>query len=465
MNLVLSPAELSRHIEMRTVLALHTDSNKCEFDCQYQYVYGVKMHLKKVVEYLYLFMEKHNLFPLSRRAFIAVSGGRDSMCLLFLLQQMLQQMKLSQSQFKNEAERKIESLTILFVNHGTRGMDNIKEEKLVIDFAKKLNVGIEVIRLEKDFFAKSNFEFQARSVRYQFFNSFLRSGDLIYTAHHIDDSFEWYLLNLFKTAKGHQVYGIPVLNKNVARPFMAFTREQIDRLVKKFKIPYCDDSSNLLENYERNYLRLKVIPNIKKRFPSYLKNYVTRVNRLVLNDLPKDSKSKTVFLHIDRYKGTTLVDLTYKNSFERNINQIVEIIESKSKSSRGKLRDQVNKLIEAVKNGKKGPMSFSGGVLGFIEFSALYFIHQDDLSVLNSDLRLNYSKIFLEQEKLINSTSPLNSGDYFLFYLFLPKHSANIYRQFLLKRKNSLLGSLPEEISMDIIPISRNKIFMERLTL
>jgi len=244
----------------------------------------------------------------------------------------------------------------------------------------------------------------ARQKRYQILKDLLKDGDLVYTAHHIDDSFEWSLMQQFKSSSLRSTIGIPVINGVVVRPLMCFTKKQIAFYAKSFKVPFFNDSSNQLAHFERNYVRLKIIPAIKNKYPAYLKHYVTRSLMLaskfnLLRDCPKDGSYK-VFK--DQMNGSALVDLN--NSGFAGANELIEkLLKESSHKERGSLQKELQKLIQAIQNGKKGPMSFPGGVKVFIEKGWLYFINQNYLSRIHEiDMAIKDKLGNLQNQGLVN---------------------------------------------------------------
>lgn len=341
------------------------------------------------------FMLKMDLFPKSGRGHVAVSAGSDSMALLYLL--------------NNIFKKKGLTLEVLHVNHGTRP-ENLTEEALIKKFCEAENLTLHIKRLEIDL-STSNFEKLARDKRKNFFLDSCKEGDVVYTGHHIDDSFEWSLMQKLKTSSKISSLGIPVWNQPFARPFMAVTKSQIGRLIKKENLSFLEDSSNLNERYERNYLRKNIIPAIAKKYPHYLKHYVARSNELA-GEWKISRSPFTGNSHIkkrDQFGGIFLINSKFENNFQGKEQEILDCIKTLSKKNRGILNSQVQKLIVASSNGQKGPLSFSGGVKGFLFQGCLYFASDEvlekwkdyDLLMVNN-LKLN-SWIPVNTRSLVNS--------------------------------------------------------------
>ncbi|MBF0298192.1 MAG: tRNA lysidine(34) synthetase TilS [Oligoflexia bacterium] len=358
------------------------------------------------IKHVFKFMLKMDLFPYppSSRAFIAVSTGVDSLSLLHCLHSF---------NFLKEKEMReknlIREIIILHVNHNTRGEENYREERFLKDLAKKLHLRIEIEymqnqdnlkgNLNSNSNSNSNFEFKARELRYAFFKKMLtQEGDRLYTAHHIDDSFEWSLMQKFKSSNIRSTLGIPVRNGLIARPFMCVTKKQIYLWAKTMNIDYFEDNSNSNTHYDRNYIRQKIIPSIASRFPSYLKHYVYRSNdlakKLKLNiclKTEKENETKTNYplelselselvVFKDFFGGVIFYNSSNSKNFcyYRNLEQdIVKVVCSLSNKGRGVLRSQVIKLINAASSGDRwGPIVFSGGVHAYIFSKMIFFVSE-----------------------------------------------------------------------------------------
>lgn len=292
-----------------------------------------KAHLKK-------FIESHNLFKF-KKIYVALSGGKDSMAMLTLL---------------NELNF---SLVALHVNHGTRP-ENLAEELGVSDYCRKLNIPLQVKRLNLSKNQK-NFEATAREKRYQFFNEMVPKDAHLVTAHTIDDSFEWSLLSSFKSGSINSVLGIPLVRGNIIRPFHSFTRRMVEEVVHELSIPYFDDPTNLTLTYERNYIRHQLIPKIRERFPTYLKHFVERNNRLAHQRGVHQIKTDSSFL-IDRFEYGS--EIWWKGELNRlSLKELLRLeIRRYSISGRGEISRELDKLFDAIGNHREGPMNFSGGV-------------------------------------------------------------------------------------------------------
>lgn len=321
--------------------------------------------LKTLCRYVGEFMDEKALWPRTKDAVVAVSGGADSMLLLMVM-----------AKFLNDG--KIKSLKAVHINHGTRE-ENYEEEDLVAAFCFRIGIPLKIEILDLSHI-HSNFENTARKERYDKFKSHLKKGDRLFLGHHIDDSIEWSLLMQSKSGGLKPTLGIPVINGVYARPFMCLARHQIVGLCKDLDIPFVMDPTNQELRFERNFIRHEVLPKLKERFPGYIRHYVARHNDLAYKlRLARLGKRKAANFKTksDELGGKILYREDYKNDFKGAKAEIIKIVKDLSNAPRGVLQSQADKMIKAQFRGKQGPFIFSGGVFGYMGQGTLYFINRD----------------------------------------------------------------------------------------
>jgi len=320
------------------------------------------------LKHLLSFMERMRLFPKSGKAFVAVSGGKDSMALWWAL--------------RNLKSNKLQELVAVYVNHNLR-TDSDDEEKFVLNFARQHDLKLLTFKLDGEI--HDNVEKEARAARYAIFQGLLSEGDVMYTAHHIDDSFEWSLLSSLKSSSSSASLGIPLVRGQYMRPLMCVTRAHIDKLVRLEKIPHVYDSSNANNRFERNYIRNVISQLIQTRFPNYLKHYAYRANDTALRvKKHRMQQNKNLVIVRDYCNGILIINKNFESDFSGCDEVIIESVKKLSNGQRGVLRSQVSKLIEASKNKKNGPLSFSGGVDCYIMPGMLYLIRQQDVAHIDT---------------------------------------------------------------------------------
>lgn len=195
---------------------------------------------------------------------VAVSGGCDSMVLLHYL--------------NKASAKKGFSVIAINVEHGIRGKESEKDSEFVADYCKKNSIPVLSYKIncpEKAAKEKLSLEEAARLLRYDCFKKALKDGkcDYVATAHHLRDNAESVLFNLFRGTGVKGLSGIRDTDDGkIIRPLVKTPKEDIEAYAEENGLPFVTDSSNLSEEFTRNYIRLNILPKIKKVFPEAEKN-------------------------------------------------------------------------------------------------------------------------------------------------------------------------------------------------
>lgn len=302
-------------------------------------------------------MQEFKLFPASGKVLVAVSTGIDSMALLQFF------LELKKQNVVNEIE-------VVHVHHGLRKASD-GEAQFLINFCQENDLIINYMRLIKPK-KMVNVEAWARAERYKFFKQVCGPGDLLATAHHLDDSFEWWLMNSLKSSTA-KIPGIPVRNAQVIRPFLCVSKKQIKRFAAHEELEFFDDESNQNTKFERNYIRNSIIPQLETRYPKLLKHYALRSLR-ELNIKKNENESD-----FKEYRYPWGSHYFYSMNEVPETAVLLKSMKRISTVERGLLSKELLKLKAAIVNGKKGPMSFSGGIKVFFNRTELLMINQKGL--------------------------------------------------------------------------------------
>lgn len=206
---------------------------------------------------------------------VAVSGGSDSMALLCYMLSAAEELGIN--------------VAALNVEHGIRGEDSLRDTEFVKNFCAERGVKLFEYSVNAgDFSAKEKISLEqaARILRYRCFKDALenRKCDKVATAHHAADNLESVLFNLFRGTGLKGAAGIEYSRKDkIIRPFLRTEKTEIQQYIIENNIPYVTDETNFSSDYTRNFLRLNVIPQIKKIFPEAEKA-VSRYSDLAAND-------------------------------------------------------------------------------------------------------------------------------------------------------------------------------------
>ena len=185
-------------------------------------------------------IQRHHLLAPGAAVIAAVSGGADSMALLFLLEEIREEFSLK--------------LSAAHIHHGLRGAEADRDEALVRDTCKRLQIPLSTLHADVALEAErtgEGIEECGRRVRYAYLES-LDEHALIATAHTLDDQLETFLMHFARGAGLHGLCGIPAKRGRIIRPLIDCTREEIEAYCAQRQIPYVIDSTNLSHDYVRN---------------------------------------------------------------------------------------------------------------------------------------------------------------------------------------------------------------------
>jgi len=208
-----------------------------------------------------------------KKYLVGVSGGRDSMALLFALNFL--------------GYRK---LIVCHLNHRMRGAAADADSFLVYAAAKKLGYPLELGEADVRAHArqeKLSLETAARGLRYAFFQTCAKDNRCkrILLAHHGDDQIETCLFNFLRGSGAAGLGGMKPLahahGLEIVRPMLGLMRKEITAFVSEQGIPYREDRSNADVAHSRNRLRSRVIPEIERALGPSFKAAILRAAEIL----------------------------------------------------------------------------------------------------------------------------------------------------------------------------------------
>lgn len=279
---------------------------------------------------------------------VGVSGGPDSMALLHLL--------------LNIKKEKHIRIICAHINHNQR-KESAEEEEYVKSYCRDNDIIFECIKINK--WGEDNFESEARSVRYTFFEDLIENynASFLMTAHHADDLIETILMRIVRgsTLKGYSGFN-KIVDKGtykIVRPFYTITKDEILKYNEDNNIKYYIDATNNEDIHTRNRYRHVVLPFLKKENPNVHKkfikfsetlmeynNYIDReadnsFNRIFLNgsldidkfkELEKIIQTKIIYSILEKIYGDDLliigdahVDLIFDLIYSNKSNSIIHL--------------------------------------------------------------------------------------------------------------------------------------------
>ena len=214
-------------------------------------------------------IEKYQMFEKGDRVAVGFSGGADSVCLLHVLYTLKERYNLE--------------LVACHVNHMLRGEEADRDESFCRDFCDKYGIELVVLRVDVGKIAEANkesVELCARKIRYDFFEKSLGSSGKIATAHTLSDSLETTLFNMMRGTALKGLCGIPEKRGNIVRPLIELTRGEIEEYCEENELCFVTDSTNNTDEYARNRIRHKIIPQMHMESNSLYNSYLSMHNAL-----------------------------------------------------------------------------------------------------------------------------------------------------------------------------------------
>ena len=208
------------------------------------------------------FLRRYDMVQPGDRVVCAVSGGADSMALLWAMYLLKEQLQIY--------------LSVAHFNHGLRGDESDRDENFVRDFCQGYQIpfccGSAQVQP-----GKKGLEAAARDARYGFLNSL---PGKIATAHTADDNAETVLMHMVRGTGLKGLGAIAPVNGKLIRPMLSVTREEVCAFLAEYHIDYITDSSNATDAFLRNRIRHRVMPLLKEENPRLAQNLSAMALRL-----------------------------------------------------------------------------------------------------------------------------------------------------------------------------------------
>ena len=260
---------------------------------------------KKVLSYI----KNNNLIEPGDKILVALSGGPDSICLLNILFELKDKLEID--------------IGAAHLNHLLRGEDAFKDEDYVINICKDMNIPCFVKRVDINKYSKEqklSSEMAGRKARYDFFDEIVMENGFnkIATAHNANDQAETILFRLMRGTGLEGLAGIKVSRENkVIRPILCLSRTEVEEYIEAKELSPRIDKSNFEKIYNRNKIRLDILPYMKENFN---KDIIQTLNRMAVL-LQKDNEFLEE-LAFNSYEKYCIKDKDYfiikKEAFKEN---------------------------------------------------------------------------------------------------------------------------------------------------
>lgn len=231
-----------------------------------------------IIRRIYEYIRKDNLIEKEDNLVLAISGGADSIFMLYTLNEVNEKYNLGLN------------MVICHLNHMIRD-EAISDLNYVKEVADKLNIeffskDVNIPNLSKEEILGE--EELGRRERYIFFNEIGKEvfGEnyKICTAHNLNDNTETVLLNLIRGTGIDGLTGINNITNNIIRPILFVERDLIEKYLNKRNIKYVIDKTNLESEYSRNSIRNELIPFIKEKYNENFDQSIYRMSQILRDE-------------------------------------------------------------------------------------------------------------------------------------------------------------------------------------
>lgn len=333
------------------------------------------------------------------RVLIALSGGPDSVCLLYILKNLNEGIRLD--------------LHALYVNHGLRPEEAVREIEFCKNLCAMLNLPFLTKCIDVKFYAKEkklNIQEAARELRYRVFEETARELDAqkIALGHTADDQAETLLMRLLRGTGPAGLSGIPPVRGKFIRPLIEVQRKEIEQYLGEERVDFIVDSSNLKRDYLRNEIRLSLMPRIKE------------INPNIIDTL---SRTASIFREEERY-FEILVAKALMKLMSRKTNSRIELFLSplaamekiilrrtlrkaigETTGLRGINFIHIEDIIELVRRGKAGDRLYlPHGIRAIKDYSTLILTSDPPVKLDTYTMEVPGEMVLKEAGSLIRAT-------------------------------------------------------------
>ncbi len=230
------------------------------------------MNLNEFEYKLLKFVKKEELVMPGDRIILAVSGGVDSIAMMYALAALKSELKAE--------------FVVAHLNHMIRP-EAAKEGPAICKMARELGMECLIESRNVPEYKKCHkgmsVEEAARVVRYKFFEDTMRrfKANKIATAHHLSDLAENFFIRLFRGSGIGGLIGMRPRNGSYIKPFLNFDEKTIREYVTIKRVKFFEDKTNFDIRYTRNKVRHVLIPIVKKKFCPEIESKVLEVTEVL----------------------------------------------------------------------------------------------------------------------------------------------------------------------------------------
>jgi tRNA(Ile)-lysidine synthase len=218
---------------------------------------------------------KHSMLEPGDSVLAGVSGGADSIALVYILLKLSPELGLQ--------------LGIAHFDHGLRTGESDRDAEFVVSVAKNLNLPCYSKKANVKKFSihhKLSIEEAGRILRHKFLSETARKNgfDKIAMGHQKDDMAETVLINILRGSGSRGISGIPPKRDMIVRPLIDISRSDIEYFLQSENIAHITDSSNMDTRFLRNRIRHRLIPLLASEYNSEIVENLNRTAEIIRDE-------------------------------------------------------------------------------------------------------------------------------------------------------------------------------------
>ncbi|MCR4946598.1 MAG: tRNA lysidine(34) synthetase TilS [Lachnospiraceae bacterium] len=254
----------------------------------------------QIRENVFRYITERRLIEQGDTVIAGVSGGADSVCLLFLLLELKPRLSFY--------------LSVLHVEHGIRGEASRQDAAFVEALCQKHGIPFQLRSVRAADYAKEHkltVEEAARILRYEAFADAIRNAGTehvkIALAHHEEDQAETVL---FQMARGSGLRGLGGMlpkRDNIIRPLLSCSRRDLLLYLEEKEEPYCTDETNADNSYARNRIRNKILPELTEIQPGCIGHMAKAAEELQEIEAFLRKQAEPLYQQVAKRKNNDLI--------------------------------------------------------------------------------------------------------------------------------------------------------------
>lgn len=354
--------------------------------------------MKKIEEKVINFISQYKLIDKGDHILVAFSGGPDSVFALYFLQKYQKKYNIK--------------LSAMHLNHLLRGNESDQEEIFASNFCRERNINFYSYKIDvkkKSKSEKISIEEAARKLRYDRLTKMAEQlkCNKIVTAHNLTDNTETVLLNLFSGTGSSGLSGIPIQRKNIVRPFLCLAKEKIIKYLEKSGTKFKVDSSNLSDDFKRNYIRNQILPLIRMKINPAVDEAIFRSMKNQNEKVNLKAFGYLIDKFIKKHDSKFVIDLRLADLFDGEIpGEILKVI-FRDKFNLEFQHDDYVKLNSLIKKQKGKIVNLKGNITALREDDSILIEHKIESDQVDKKLKVGHQLQIGDKTIGIEKVSPV----------------------------------------------------------